>query len=163
MTARYISLAAFLVLVLAASYLAGSFEAGEWYYQKLNKPGWTPSGVLWGVAWAMTWVLLAAAAWQLWLTGHYARFGALLWWLLLVALLVVWSAVFFGLHRVGWAWLELTAALGVAILCYRAFRPLSAAAAGLLLPVLLWLLFAWALNLVLWSTNGGPLAGLFAD
>jgi hypothetical protein len=27
----------------------------------------------------------------------------------------------------------------------------------LLLP-LLWLLFVWALNFVLWSTNGGPLA-----
>ena len=163
MTARYLSLAAFLVLVLAAAYLAGSFEAGEWYYQKLSKPWWTPPGVLWGVAWAMAYVLLAAAAWQLWLTDHYARLGALLWWLLLLALTVAWSSLFYGLHRVGWAWLELTATLGVAVLCYRAFLPLSTTAARLLLPVLLWLLFTWLLNFVLWSVNGGPLAWVFAD
>ena len=163
MTARYASLAAFLVLVLAASYLAGSFEAGEWYYQKLSKPGWTPPAMLWGLAWAMAYVLLAAAAWQLWLTGHYARLGALLWWLLLLVLIVAWSSVFYGLHRIGWAWFELTAALGVGVLCYRAFLRLSGTAARVLLLPLLWLLFVWALNFVLWSTNGGPLARLLVE
>jgi benzodiazapine receptor len=158
MTARYGSLAAFLVLVVAASIVAGSFDAGEWYYQKLNKPSWTPPGAVWGAAWAMAYLSLAAAAWQLWLTGHYSRLGALTWWLLLLLMVIAWSPLFFGLHRIGWAWLELSATLGVAVLCYRAFRPLSHPAARLLLPVLLWLLFVWLLNLVLWSTNGGPLS-----
>lgn len=158
MTARYGSLAALLVLVVAASIIAGSFEAGEWYYQKLSKPIWTPPVALWVAAWAAAWLLLAVAAWQLWLTGHFSRLPALAWWLLLLLLIVAWSGLFFGLHRIGWAWLELTATLGVGVLCYRAFRRLSRVAARLLLPVLLWLLFTWALNLVLWSTNGGPLS-----
>jgi translocator protein len=157
MPARYGSLAVLLLLVVAAAYLAGSFEAGEWYYQKLSKPSWTPPGAVLGGGWALAWLTLALAAWQLWQSGHYARLGALAWWLLLLALTVGWSILFFGLNRVGWAWLELGLALTVALLCIRAFHPLSRQAAWLLLPGLSWLGFIWVLNLVLWSINGGPL------
>ena len=157
MPARYASLAVLLLLVVAAAYLAGSFEAGEWYYQKLSKPSWTPPGAVLGGGWALAWLTLALAAWQLWQSGHYARLGALAWWLLLLALTVGWSILFFGLNRIGWAWLELGLALTVALLCIRAFHPLSRQAAWLLLPGLSWLGFIWVLNLVMWSINGGPL------
>ena len=75
----------------------------------------------------------------------------------MLALTVGWSALFFGLNRIGWAWLELGLALAVALLCIRAFHPLSRQAAWMLLPGLSWLLFLWVLNLVMWSINGGPL------
>jgi tryptophan-rich sensory protein len=158
MPARYGSLAVLLLLVVAAAYLAGSFEAGEWYYQKLGKPSWTPPGPVLGVGWALAWLTLALAAWQLWRSGHYERLGALAWWLLLLGLTVGWSALFFGLNRIGWAWLELSVTLAVALFCIRAFLPLSRQAAWLLLPGVSWLLFTWVLNLVMWTINGGPLA-----
>ena len=160
MPARYGSLAVLLLLVVAAAYFAGSFEAGEWYYQKLNKPAWTPPGAVLGAGWALTWLTLALAAWQVWRSGRYARLGALAWWLLLLALTVGWSALFFGLNRIGWAWLDLGAALAVTLLCIRAFLPLSRQAAYLMLPALMWLLFTWVLNLVTWTINGGPLERL---
>lgn len=158
MPARYGSLAVLLLVVVVASYLAGSFEAGEWYYRQVGKPSWTPRGAVLGAGWAAAYLLMALAAWQVWLGGHYARLGALSWWLLLLVLNVAWSVLFFGLHRIGWAWLELGLALAVALFCIRAFYPLSRQAAWLMLPVLLWLLFTWILNLVLWTMNGGPLA-----
>ena len=43
--------------------------------------------------------------------------------------------------------MELTATLGVAVFCYRAFRPVSRPAASLLIPAMLWALFLWALGL----------------
>jgi tryptophan-rich sensory protein len=144
-------------VVVAASNLAGSFEAGEWFYVKLSKPAWSPPGAVLGAGWALAYLLMALAAWQVWLGGHYARLGAVTWWLLLI-LTVAWSALFFGLHRIGWAWLELGLALAIALFCIRAFRPLSKQAAWLMVPVLLWLGFIWVWNLVLWTTNGGPLA-----
>ncbi|MGK2926394.1 MAG: TspO/MBR family protein [Lysobacterales bacterium] len=157
MPARYGSLAVLLLVVVAAAYLAGSFEAGEWYYVKLSKPAWTPPGAVLGAGWAVAYLLMALAAWQVWLGGHYARLGALTWCLLLV-LTVAWSALFFGLHRIGWAWLEMGLALAIALFCVLAFRPLSKQAAWLMVPVLLWLGFIWVWNLVLWTINGGPLA-----
>ena len=161
MPARYGSLAVLLLLVVAAAYVAGSFEAGEWYYQKLNKPAWTPPGATLGAGWALAWLTLALAAWQSWRSDRYARpgarAGALAWWLLLLALTVGWSALFFGLNRIGWAWLDLSLALAVILFCIRAFLPLSRQAAYLMLPGLLWLLFIWVLNLAMWTLNGGPL------
>ena len=158
MPARNGALVVLLIVVVAASYLAGSFDAGEWYFVKLNKPAWTPPAVALGIGWAVAWLLLALAAWQVWVSGHYARLGALTWWLLLLVLIVTWSALFFGLNRIGWAWLALGLALVVALFCIRAFHPLSRQAAWLMLPVLIWLGFSWVMNLLLWTINGGLLA-----
>jgi tryptophan-rich sensory protein len=105
MPARYGSLTVLLLMVVGAALLAGSFEAGEWYYQKLSKPSWTPPGAALGVGWAVAWLTQALAAWQLWQSGHYARLGALAWWAAAAGAdrLV---GLFFGINRIGWAWLD---------------------------------------------------------
>ena len=101
MLARYGSLAVVLILVVAASWLAGGFDAGEWYYHDLGKPAWTPAPWMIAVAWALVYVFTALAAWLVWLSGHFSRLGALAWWAMLLVLNVAWSGLFFGLHRIG--------------------------------------------------------------
>jgi benzodiazapine receptor len=155
MLTRYGSLAILLLLVVAASWLAAGFEAGDWYYVNLGKPGWTPAPWLMAGAWAMAYVFMALAAWQVWLSGHYNRLGALTWWAMLLVLHVAWSGLFFGLHRIGWAWGELAITLGVAILCMRAFASLSRQAVLLMVPYLAWMAFLWVLTGAMWTINGG--------
>lgn len=161
MLARYVSMAVFLTLIVAASMLGSSFEAGEWYYTIMKKPSWMPPEWLFGLGWAVTYLLMALAAWQVWLTGHYERLGALIWWVFLLAMNVCWFALFFGLNRIGWAWLLLGLTMGVAVLCIRAFRLLSKQAAYLMMPCLVWIFLTWALNLWLWTINGGILYRIF--
>jgi len=161
MLARYVSLAVFLLLVIAASAIGGSFEAGEWYFQKLNKPVLWPPAWLFGPVWALLYLLMALAAWQIWLSRHNSRNGALIWWGFLLVLNTVWSALFFGLHRLGWAWLELSITVVFAVLCVRAFRLISKQASYLMMPYLVWIIFAWFLNLFVWTKNGGILIHLF--
>jgi len=155
MVARYVSLAVFLLLVIAASGIGGSFEAGEWYHQVMKKPDWTPPPWIFGIVWAVVYLTMALAAWLVWLGGHYRRMGVLSWWGILLVLNVAWSGLFFGLHRPGWAWLALGFTIVVAALCIKAFSTLSKQAATLMLPYLAWLFFAWILNLAIWSMNGG--------
>jgi len=154
MIARYASMAVFLALVILAAAIGGSFEAGEWYYS-MNKPWWTPPPWFFGPLWAALYLMLALAAWKVWLTGHYSRAGALIWWIIVLVLNTAWSWLFFGAHRPGWAWLELGLLIAVAVLCIRAFRLLSKSAAYLMAPYLLWLIFSWVLNLATWTMNGG--------
>lgn len=160
MIARYGSMAIFLALVVLAAAIGGSFEAGEWYYS-LYKPAWTPPSWLFGPVWAATYLMIAMAAWKVWLTGHHARLGALLWWAIQLVMNTAWSWLFFGLQRPGWAWLELSLLIVVVLLCIKAFRPLSKPASHLMVPYLVWLIFAWFLNLVIWTMNGGLLARIF--
>ncbi|NNK51268.1 MAG: tryptophan-rich sensory protein [Xanthomonadales bacterium] len=159
---RYFSLAAFLLLVVVASLAGSSFEAGEWYYVTMRRPSMAPPGWLYAVIWALIYIFMAAAAWKIWLTEHYARLGALAWWVLLLVLNIAWSALFFGLHRPGWALPVLLLATGAAILCIRAFSRLSRPAAYLMVPYLGWVLFLLVLNLAIWTVNGGALAGFLS-
>jgi tryptophan-rich sensory protein len=154
MIARYASMAVFLATVVLAAAIAGSFEAGEWYYS-MNKPPWTPPPWFFVPVWSVLYLTMALAAWQIWLTGHYSRLGALTWWMIQLVLNVAWSWLFFDLHRLGWAWLELGLLIAVVILCIRAFRLLSKSAAYLMMPYLAWLIFSWVLNLATWTMNEG--------
>ena len=160
MIARYGSMAAFLALVVLAAAIGASFEAGEWYFQKVTKPAWTPPAWLFGPIWSVLYLTMAMAAWKVWLTGHYSRVGALGWWGLQLVMNVAWSWLFFGLERPGWAWAEMSILIAVVLLCIKAFRLLSKPAAYLMLPYLAWLIFAWVLNLVIWTMNGGPFSKL---
>jgi len=160
MIQRYGSLAVFLLLVAGAALFGSSFEAGSWYFA-LNKPQWTPPPWVFGPAWAILYVLMALAMWKVWLTGHPIRTGSLAWWLLQLGVNMAWSWLFFGMHRSGIALADLSLLIGLVVLCMKAFSASSRTAALLMLPYLLWLMFAWLLNFFIWRMNGGGLGSIF--
>lgn len=157
---RHISLALFLIAVLAAAAAGGQFEAGAWY-QALNKPDWTPPDWAFGPAWAVIYVLMALAAWRVWLSGHSVRVGALAWWVLILVLNVAWSWLMFGLNRTGWAFMVCALIVAFAIMCCRAFFLLSRPAGAMMLPLVLWAGFACYLNYAVWAMNQGGFGSLF--
>ncbi|MDZ4731831.1 MAG: TspO/MBR family protein [Xanthomonadales bacterium] len=151
---RMVSLAVFLGLVVVAAWLGSQFPAGE-YYALVNKPAWAPPAWLFGPAWSILYILMAVAMWKVWQSGQQARLGALAWWLLQLGFNAAWTWLFFGLTRTGWAMVEMAVLIGLVILCIKAFSLISKPAAWLMLPYLLWLGFAFALNFSIWSLNGG--------
>jgi translocator protein len=154
MTTRYVMLATFLLLVVITAAIAGSFEAGEWYFA-LAKPEWTIPAWAFGPAWALAYVLMAAAMWMVWTSGHQVRSGALTWWLLQLVLVIVWSWLLFGMNRSGWSMAAMLLLIGTAIMCIKVFAAPSRLAALLLAPWLLWLVYLWVLNIAIWLLNGG--------
>jgi benzodiazapine receptor len=162
MLVRYFSLAVFLLMVIAASVIGSGFDAGEWYHVALKQPSWMPPDWLFILAWALVYILMALAAWKVWLTGHYSRNGALIWWVMLLVLNVAWSVLFFGWHRPGWTLPLLGLTIAIAIFCIRAFSLLSREAALLMTPYLAWMIIVSVLNLAIWKINGGGLAHLLS-
>jgi len=154
---RMVTLAVFLALVVMAAWLGSQFPAGE-YYALINKPTWAPPAWLFGPVWSVLYVMMAVAMWLVWERGGQARLGALIWWLLQLGLNAAWTWLFFGLTRTGWAMAELGLLIGVVILCIKAFSLISKPAAWLMLPYLLWLVFALVLNFSIWSLNGGGIS-----
>jgi tryptophan-rich sensory protein len=151
---RYLPLAVFLALVVAAAGFGAQFPAGE-YYAMINKPDWAPPPWVFGPVWTLLYVMMAVAMWKVWMTGQQARLGALAWWLLQLTLNAAWSWLFFGLTRTGWAMAEMALLIGIVVLCIKAFSLVSKPAAWLMVPYLLWLGVAFALNFSVWSMNGG--------
>lgn len=154
MTTRYVTLAVFLVLVVIAAAISASFAAGEWYFL-VHKPQWTIPAWAFGPAWAVVYVLMAAAMGLVWTSGHHLRTGALTFWLLQLGLICAWSWLFFGMNRSGWSMGVMALLIGFAALCFRLFATVSRPGALLLLPGLLWLVYLWVLNIAIWMLNGG--------
>jgi tryptophan-rich sensory protein len=155
MKINYLKLAGCIGLCFAVAFAGSAFtpEPGsEWYYKVLQKPSWNPPDWLFPPAWTTLFLLMGTA---LYLVSEkdgkknaaYALFGVQL------LLNLGWSAVFFGLHSPGAA-LAVIIALWLAILLtIIRFRMLSPTAGYLLIPYILWVSFATALNFTIWRLN----------
>ncbi|KAA5804045.1 tryptophan-rich sensory protein [Alkalicaulis satelles] len=138
------TLAPFLGLVFLASLTGAVFRPGAWY-KSLRKPSWTPPDFVFPLVWGLLYAAMAYAAWRVWATAELHP--ALAVWGVQLALNALWSAVFFGLRRPGWALAEVALLwLAVAANIY-AFTQVDALAAWLLAPYLAWVSLAAFLNL----------------
>ncbi len=156
---RLISLSVFLLLVVAAAVVGGQFVGGDWY-QAMNQPEWNPSAMIMALVWAVLYVLMAVSAWMVWETMRGLAWTALSWWGLQLLLSVVWSWLFFGLHRVGWSLGVMGLWLLVVLVTIKSFRTIRLEASSLMMPLAAWLLFALALNFTQWQLNGGGLQSI---
>lgn len=149
-------LAGFLVICFVAAAVGGVATAGavRSWYPTLRKPSWNPPAWLFGPVWSVLYLALAVAAWLVWRTREAADVGVALGLFgTQLALNVLWSVLFFGLRRPGWAVVDI-ALLWVAIAATAAaFWPLDPLASALLLPYLAWVTFASALNASIFQLN----------
>lgn len=134
----------------AAGLLGGNFE----HYQLLNKPSYAPPGWLFGVVWPVLYVLMATALDRIRRVPPRAqRQGAILCFWVQLVLNTLWPLFFF---RLEWrlAALILLIVLLAAVLCTTwQFARLDCVSAWLLVPYILWLLYALALNYSMYLLN----------
>jgi benzodiazapine receptor len=148
------------VLVAAAAALAVATlgglvtELGPWY-QSLRKPAWQPPDWLFGPVWTLIFGLAALAGVIAWrhAPDRAARTRIIGLFALNAFLNLLWSVLFFRLHRPDWALAEV-GLLWLSILALIvALAPHSKAASWLLVPYLGWVTFAAVLNLAIVRLN----------
>ena len=127
-------------------------SVGSWY-AGLAKPSWNPPGWVFGPVWTVLYALMAVAGWLVWRRGGSESWLALRWFAVQLALNVGWSAVFFGLQMPGLAFVEILALWATIAATLRTSWRVSRPAGILLLPYLLWVSFAAALNFAIWRLN----------
>lgn len=147
---------AVVVVATVGSLATPAGQGPDGWYADADKPGFTPPGWLFGVAWTLLYAAMALAAWLLSRRREDGVAGAAwllrLWWVQL-AVNLLWTPLFFAAEWlwVGLADIVLLDAL-VAVLVVRAWR-VDRVAAALLAPYLLWILFATALNASIAALN----------
>jgi benzodiazapine receptor len=129
------------------------FRPGAWY-EKLEKPRWRPPNWLFAPVWSLLYLAVALAGWLVWRQTGIAG-GALPLSLYAIQLLLnaAWTPIFFGLHRIGAALIEIIALVVAIVLTMFAFWQVDVRAALLLLPYLAWVIFASALTFSIWRLN----------
>lgn len=150
-----IAISAIVFLGLGAlSGIATSTSIQEWY-STLNKPPFNPPNWLFGPAWTVLYILMGgsfAIIWQITANGRYpiiVRFAkrGLVIFLLHFLFNLAWTPVFFGLQRPDLALIVIIIMLALIIILIRHFFRLDRVAAFLLIPYLLWVIFATVLNI----------------
>lgn len=151
-----IALALFVILCLAVAGVGGAITAGsvDTWYPTLVKPAFNPPDWVFAPVWTTLYICMAVAAWRVWRTpASTARRNALLLFAVQLVLNLAWSALFFGLHRVGAALLEVIVLLLAIAATGLVFRRLDRLAGLLFVPYVLWVAYASVLNFSIWWLN----------
>ncbi len=132
-----------------------SQEVSTWYLT-LQKPAWNPPNWIFGPVWTILYGVIGLASWLIWRKREgqekQAR-RALSWYGLQLGLNFLWSVIFFGLRRPDLALLEIVILWGAIVVTLLKFVRLDRLAAALMIPYLLWVTFATALNGAIWWLN----------
>ena len=150
-----LGLITWLVLCYSASAVGAvaSIQAKSFYGQMVQ-PGWAPPGWLFGPVWTVLYGLMAIAAWMVWRSGGFSA-NRIALSLFFVQLLLngLWSWLFFAWHYGALSFAEIVllwVAIVATIIYFWRVKPLAGV---LLIPYLLWVSFASALNYAMWQLN----------
>ncbi len=146
-------LAVFLAAAIGSIFTTSSIPT---WYAGLQKPIFTPPDWLFAPAWTVLYILMAVAAFLVWRRGlrTLGVKGALLAYLVQLVLNILWSVIFFGLKSPLFGMVVILLLwFGIIVTTVRFFW-ISRAAAWLMVPYVLWVTFASALNIGVFILNG---------
>lgn len=134
---------------LAAAVTGSSMDA----YEGMAQPPLSPPAWAFPIAWTLLYGLMGLASYQIADSGDPRKYRALGLYGLQLLVNFLWPVVFFRWEMPLAALAVLTALLILVYRMYRQFREIDQTAGWLLLPYLLWLVFALWLNLGVWWLN----------
>ncbi len=142
------------LLIGALASFATQTSVQSWY-PTLAKPAITPPNEWFGPVWSFLYILMGLSAGMVWSRGFHHLWVKTALYHFGIQLLLngSWSLVFFGLREPVWALVIISALVVVLLLTIKWFRVVSKTAAWLLVPYLLWVLFAAYLNLRIVQLN----------
>ena len=125
------------------------------WYTRLQKPLWTPPSSIFAPVWISLYICMGIAAGLVWHKGFYHKWvkTALYHFGLQLALNAVWPMLFFGLRRPDMALIVIISLFITLLFTVKWFKVVSNMAAYLLVPYVLWVAYATALNFSIWQLN----------
>ncbi len=149
-------LVASLIICQSAGFLSSLFTtpAISGWYAGLEKPTFNPPNWIFSPVWIFLYLLMGVILYILWqnLPKVEAKI-ALAFFVVQLALNILWSVIFFGFKLPAVAFIEIIILWIFILLTMIKSAKVSKAAVYLLLPYILWVNFAAVLNFFLWRLN----------
>jgi tryptophan-rich sensory protein len=130
-------------------------QSVDTWYPTLNQPGFTPPDWVFAPAWTLLYALMGIAAGLVWRLGWDRSVvrEALGWFAFQLVLNASWTIAFFGLQSITGGLVVIVALWAAIAVTLARFYRLHRGAGVLLVPYLLWVTYAAALNVGLWMLN----------
>lgn len=145
---NWLELLIFVVIIEATGFLS-SFLSGNIRpeYMRLIKPPFAPPGLVFGIVWPILYASMGIAVYRVFNHHSKASKYALLWFGIQLFLNFCWSIVFFR-FELFWAAVAIIVALDVTVAyTIYLFGKIDKIAQWLMIPYLLWIIFATYLNI----------------
>jgi tryptophan-rich sensory protein len=146
------------IICLAVGYLSGMVTRASitTWYPTLVKPSFNPPNWIFAPVWTSLYVMMGVAAGLIWnqITSQKAAVTkALQFFIIQLVLNALWSYLFFGLHNLMLATIEVVLLWLMIFETYSQFAKINKTASYLMLPYLAWVSFASVLTACIWWLN----------
>jgi benzodiazapine receptor len=148
-TQTWLGLLAWVVVAFLPATTAAFVETGAWY-ESLSRPAWTPPSWVFGPVWTGLYLLMGIAGWRVWAGsgfGDRRTRRALMLFLAHLILNAAWTWIFFGMHMLTAAAVEIVVLWAMIVGLVVLFWKRDRVAGSLLLPYLLWVSYAVTLSI----------------
>jgi len=155
---KILRIALVLMTCLVVGYLSGMVtrESITTWYPTLVKPVFNPPNWIFAPVWTTLYIMMGLAGGLVWNkmdTNEKAVKTAFKYFIFQLALNAAWSFIFFYLHNLFLALIELILLWLMIFEVYNQFKKIDKRAGMLLIPYLLWVGFAGVLNFSIWWLN----------
>lgn len=150
-----IAISTFSCLVLGGLSGIATTSAINGWYSTIIKPSFNPPNWIFGPAWTLLYILMGISFALIWNAGKNkdVKKNAINIFLFQLILNLIWSFLFFTLQNPTIAFIEIIILVIAIMVTIRNFFSINKMAAYLLVPYLLWVLFATVLNGSIWYLN----------
>lgn len=157
MSLKNTSIFLFCVLVTLGAGAIGGFatasEIGSWY-SHINKPTFKPPNYLFGPVWTLLYFLLSFALYTIFRLPKSRQKSRLLFVFFIQLMLnILWSFLFFRNHWLGFAAFEMLVLWIFIFVMIRGLLQVNKTVAYIQVPYLLWVSFAFILNVSIFYLN----------
>ncbi len=124
------------------------------WYPTLHKSILTPPNIVFPIVWSILYCMLAVSGYALWQFRHQPKAKlALVFYTLQVLLNWAWTPLFFYLHWIGASLICITLIIILTLITIIIIRNNYKLSCVMLIPYLIWLIFAGYLNAIIWILN----------
>ncbi|CAM4352672.1 TspO/MBR family protein [Flavobacterium terrigena] len=155
---KYLRISYCIIICLTIGFFSGKITQSSitTWYPTLVKPIFNPPNWIFAPVWTLLYIGMGIAAGLIWneIENQQKQVKiALQYFVLQLGLNALWSYLFFSLHNLLLASIEIILLLLIIIECYKLFKPINPIAAKLFIPYIAWVSFATLLTLSIFYLN----------
>lgn len=152
---RFLKLVASLAVAFSAAVIGSAVSAQNipTWYAALEKPVLNPPNFIFGPVWTVLYVLIGLSLYLFWTSVGRGKWSGYIAFGVQMVLNALWSVVFFGLQLPLFGVFVIVLLDIMVVVTIVLFYEKSRKAAYLLVPYLLWILFATYLTISIWLLN----------
>ena len=151
---KFISFILFFIITYSASFIGGmaTISFKEPWYSELIKSNYNPPDWIFAPVWTILYLMMTLAIWCFWHSKN-RDMNTIYIYFIHIVFNTTWSIVFFGLHQILFALIVLLVLIFLIIILIIRFKRVNLASYYLMIPYLLWTLYALFLNFNLLILN----------